>query len=160
MHDDSRENQSGIGDIFKGLGRLVNVVANMAEKNINEKKISGDFLNSNNQDGLQGKYNFSMKLGLNEKDIEHSLQTLQTEEPQTDFFKEDEKTIVVVEMPGVEMENFSYNIQGNSICIIGKDNMKTFKKSIYIDELNSASDVITVKENNGLFKIVIEHNKS
>jgi HSP20 family molecular chaperone IbpA len=160
MHDDSKENESGIGEIFKGLGKLLNVVVDMAEKNINEKKISGDFLNSNNRDGLKGKYNFSMKLGLKDKDIGHIMQNLQTEEPQTDLFKEDGKTVVVVEMPGVKKEDFDYTVQDNSLCIIGKDNMKTYKKSLDIDELNIDSDVITVIENNGLFKIVIKHNKS
>lgn len=157
MSDNSKDNQSGLGDIFKGLGRLVNVIVDMAEKNINEKKSTGDLFNTDNNDGLQGKYEFSMKLGLDEKDIGHIIQNPQVIEPQTDIFKEDGHTLIIVEMPGVKNEDFEYNLQGNLLCIIGKDNMKTYKKTIDISELNINSDEITTTENNGIYKIVIKH---
>lgn len=158
MNDNSKDNQSGIGDIFKGLGKLVNVIVDMAEKNINEKKDSGDLFNTDN--GLKGKYAFSMKLGMDEKDIGHIIQNPQVIEPQTDIFKEDELTVVIVEMPGVKDENFEYSIHGKALHIMGKDNIRTYEKTIDISELNVNLDEIEVNENNGIYKIVIKHGKS
>jgi len=159
MNDDSKENQSGIGDVFKGLGRLVNTIIDMAENGINEKKGSGEFSGTGSNDGMHGKYGFSMKLGLGEKDIGHIVKNLQVTEPQTDIFKEDGHTAVVVELPGVRQEDFEYNIQGDHLHIIGRDDMRTYKKIIDLSGLNIDPNGITVIENNGIYKLDIKHSE-
>lgn len=160
MNDNLKDGQSGLGEIFKGLGRLFNVIVDMAEKNINEKKTAGELFNTNNNGGLHGKYAFSMKLGLGEKDLEHMIQNPQVIEPQTDIFREDGHITVIVEMPGVKDEDFKYDVRPNSLYITGKDNMRTYIKNIDIPDLGIKSEKITVIENNGIYKMIIKYKKS
>ncbi len=159
MNHDSRDGQSGIGDIFKGLGKLVNVIADMAEKNVNEKKSEGELFGVDNGNGLHGKYQFSMKLGMKDSDI-GGIVSDQPVEPQTEIFKEDGYTVIIAEMPEVHEESFEYNIEDGSLYLSGKGNMRNYRKSIDISGWDINPDSITVTENNGIYKIVLKHNQS
>lgn len=144
----------GIGDILKGLGDLLNVVNDMVDNDMTKKSFSGDMFKSNNSQGLQGKYSYSVKLGLQDKDRKQIAVQPEIIIPQADVFKENDQIMIILEMPAISMENLHYTIHEKTLLIEGIGNRVIYRKEINIGE-EITIEQITVTEKNGIFKIVI-----
>lgn len=151
--DDS--GMSGLGDILKGFGKLLNNVIEMAETGASKKSSSGELFNSDNEHGLKGTYDFSVRMGLNDKDAPGVKRKVDIIVPQTDVFREQDRIIAILDMPDISLKNFSCRLLGNSLHIEGTGEKAVYDKTIDLGDFETTEDNISVSENNGIFKIVI-----
>ena len=167
--DDDKDNN--IVPIFKGLGRLINIVADMIENDKNEIDIKGDINDPEESKKIVGKYGFNIKLGgekINKLGDINKLNTIsdnsnkeravpKTIEPVTDIFEEDNKVIVVMELPGVDEENIELEIDENILKIRAEGNGSCYSKDIEL-KFNPKMEFIKSKLNNLIYSIVINND--
>ena len=78
-------------------------------------------------------------------------------EPLTDIIEEDDKIIVVAEMPGVEKKKIKLKATKNSITIIGSDDNDERKYEITLDLPASIDpDHAKARYNNGILEVTLE----
>ncbi|TAK29829.1 MAG: Hsp20/alpha crystallin family protein [Chloroflexota bacterium] len=98
----------GFGDLFKGLGNLLDLLNQMAEEGKSEVTHGGEVHGSS---GVRGVYGFSVKMGMGGKptvegfgnvhSTEQGPQVSDVREPLVDVFDEGDHILVVAELPGV-----------------------------------------------------------
>jgi HSP20 family molecular chaperone IbpA len=126
----------------------------MADKGITKKNYSGDLFNSDNK-VIKSKYDFLVKMGLNEKDAEFVKNEPEITVPRTDVFKEGKSLIVILEMPDITLDDFSYRIESNTLYVEGKGKNTIYKKDIDLGSDKVIEDCVELSENNGFFKFIL-----
>ena len=155
---DSRDDNafSGISDIIKGVGKLVGSAINIADKDTFKKTFSGDLFKGKNVDAIKGKYDFSVKLGLNKEDGMgfSSHQTQYT--PQAEVFNEKDQLVVIVELPGVDKESLQLAVEDNILVIKAEGKEASYQKNVNLGDFSVSRDGIIISENNGIFKLTLK----
>lgn len=153
-HDDNA--LSGIGDIIRGVGKLVGSAINIADKDSFRKSFSGDLFKGKNNDALKGKYDFSVKLGLNEEDgIGSSPQRIQYT-PQAEVFNEKDQMVVILELPGVDKDSLQFAVDENTLVINAEGKDVSYQKNVNLGDFAVSRDGISISENNGIFKLTLK----
>jgi HSP20 family protein len=158
--DNNRDDSalSGIGDIIRGVGKLVGSAINIADKDSFKKSFSGDLFKGKNVDALKGKYDFSVKLGLNKEDG-IGLPSQRTQDvPQTEVFNEKDQMVVILELPGVDRDSLQFAVDENILVINAEGKDVSYQKEINLGDFAVAGDGISISENNGIFKITLKAN--
>jgi HSP20 family molecular chaperone IbpA len=168
------EDIGNLGSIFKGLDKFINIVNDMVENEKDEVNINGSLGNSDKNNKAVGRYGLNIRLGSNnlsnfDKDTIGSIgrrkgiKTLTpkfTEPPSTDIFDEGNCVIIVMELPGVLINNIEYELQENIISVRASAGTNNYYKNINLRFKPSEED-ITAKLNNSIYTISIrkEQNK-
>lgn len=161
MIDDDEDKKSNLNSIFKGLDKFINLIADMIESNKDQLNINGDI----NKDKLAGKYGFNIKLGSNNlngidrineinKRIKNVQKKMKPIEPSTDIFDEEDKVIIVMELPGIKDDEIQLDINNNIITIRASGTKSNFYKNISLKFTPKTED-ITAKLNNSIYSIII-----
>lgn len=152
--------------IFTGLDKLINVVADMVDKDKDEVNIQGDIKPDNRK--ITGKYGFHVKLspdrleGISGIDLNNIIKKAdnppKTVAPVTDVFEEEDRIIIVSELPGVEQEDIELNLERNAVIFTAVKKDVCYSKRI---ELAFVPDYSLVSESfhNSIYSVTIEKNK-
>lgn len=118
------------GDLFKGIGNLVDLVTEMAQQGESEVRRTGEIKGLGKARGV---YGFSVKMGLGgTPTVERFGNIRQTaegpvvedlREPMVDLFDEGDRVLVVAELPGVQEAAIQVQIEGDvlNLAAEGKD---------------------------------------
>ena len=147
---------SGLGDIIRGVGKLLGGITDIVDKDSFTRNFSGDLLSSKNQAGLNGKYDFSVKLGLDKDDAPGSALKSGGPVPQADVYRDPDKITVILELPGADKASLKLRIEGDTLYIDAAGKAASYHKEIGLEGFDASADDIAVTENNGVYKILLE----
>lgn len=120
----------GFGELFRGIGNLVDLVTEMAQQGQTEIRKEGEIKGLGKAKGV---YGFSVKVGLggtpavepfgNIRQTPEGPVVEDVREPLVDVFDEGDRVLVVAELPGVQDEAIQLQIEGDvfSLAAGGKD---------------------------------------
>ena len=131
----------GLGGLFKGIGSLIDLASEMAEKHTSEVIKEGRV---GDDKGFKAVYGFSVRVGGSDSGpIIESFGNIRDEgekgpvvdevrEPMADIFDEGEFFLVVVEMPGVNESDINYEIKEDILIISGKTGDRKYSKEVLL----------------------------
>ena len=131
----------GLGGLFKGIEKLVDLAAELKEAG-GEVKKEGEIDLSHLKEGLKGVYGFSIKTAVGGKPVVETFGNIkktpkgpvveEEREPLTDVFDEKDEILVIAEIPGVQEEGITIDLGEDILEIsgVGK-NRKYAKRSFY-----------------------------
>lgn len=129
----------GLGGILKGIGSLIDLAAELAEKApdgvVKEGQIGDD-------KGLKAVYGFSVKVGGEGRPTVQQFGNVREEargpvvdevrEPMVDTFDEGDFILVVAEMPGVDESDTKYEIKGDILIISGETGDRKYYRELLL----------------------------
>lgn len=155
----------GLGDIFRGLGDLLEVVQKMDARDGNVIKKTGEFGSSDSK-GLKGAYGFSVRVGGlggstiqsfgNMRACAGKVEFTEAWEPIWDVFDEGDHILVVAELPGVEEEQLQLEIVENCLHLKALG-IRQYEKNIVLP-CNVEDDITSVFKN-GIVEITLYKKK-
>ena len=157
---------SGFSGILNGLTDLAEKLQEMSDKGQTLSK-TGEFNVPGKGKGMKGVYGFTMRTGLGEQqdrvrvepfgNIKRDKDTGETvvqeiREPLVDIFEEEDCTLLVIEMPGIETKDIRLDVKDDVLAIVAEKGDKKYRKEILLKHAISM-DRITMTCNNGIVEI-------
>ena len=154
----------GIGGLFKGIEKLVDLAANLKEAG-GEIKKEGEIDLSHLKEGMKGVFGFSIKTAVGGKPIVEPFGNIkktpkgpkveEEREPITDVFNEEEEVVVVAEMPGVNEEGISLDLKGDILAIKAVSKDRKYYKEILLPT-KVKPEILQKSYKNGILEIRIK----
>jgi HSP20 family protein len=154
----------GLGGLFKGIEKLVDLAGKLQEGNeINkEGEINLDHLKK----GMKGVYGFTIKSATgggkptvetfgNIKKTPEGPKVEEEREPMTDMFDEKDEIVIIAEMPGIEESDLKIDLKGDILDISAERNTRKYRKEFLLP-VQVEEEKMKVKYNNGILEIRIE----
>jgi HSP20 family protein len=154
----------GLGGIFKGFEKLVDLAGKLQDQNeINkEGEINLDQLKK----GMKGVYGFTIKSAAaggkstvetfgNIKKTPEGPKVEAEREPMTDVFDEKDEIVIIAEMPGIEENDVTIDLKGDMLDISAERNTRKYHKELLLP-LKVEQEKMKVKYNNGILEIRIK----
>jgi len=149
----------GLGGIFKGIGSLIDLASELAEKApdgiVKEGQIGDD-------KGLKAVYGFSVKVGGGGRPTVQQFGNVREEargpvvdevrEPMVDTFDEEEFILVVAEMPGVNESDVKYEIKEDILILSGETGDRKYYKELLLP-ISVDEEKISYSNRNGIVEI-------
>ena len=165
---DNRDNSEDdkIDNLFKGLNRFVGVISDMVETGKSLSQYSGEIGDLSKQNKVHGRYDFSIGFCDGNKEsmdqirevanrkTKKSKEIIKEFEPAYDIYEEEDRIIVVMEMPGVSEENIAISQFGRELEIIAESSFRKYRKKIQLSIEPKNTD-ISKSVKNGILKITI-----
>jgi HSP20 family protein len=162
--NDSSFDMLGLGGIFKGFEKLVDLAGKLQDQNeINkEGEINLDQLKK----GMKGVYGFTIKSAAaggkstvetfgNIKKTPEGPKVEAEREPMTDMFDEEDEIVIIAEMPGIEENDVTVDLKGDMLDISAERNTRKYHKELLLP-LKVEQEKMKVKYNNGILEIRIK----
>lgn len=154
----------GIGGLFKGLGNLMELVSELAEKSENTTTAEGQQrgeINFGEDSKLRGVYGFTVRSGIggmprvesfgNIRETEKGPIVAETREPMIDLFDEGQTVLVVVELPGVTEKEITLSVEGD-VLALSTNGKRKYAKEILLPA-PVISEGMTTSYNNGVLEV-------
>jgi HSP20 family protein len=117
----------GFGSLFKGLGDLIDVLGEVAEKG-QEIQRQGEFRVKGLDDQARGVYGFTVRTSIgggaprverfgNIRATEDGPTVVETREPLVDVFDEEDEIVIVAELPGVSEEEIRVTVRDDILSL-------------------------------------------
>src|SRR3970040_929789 len=132
----------GLGDLFKGIGDLIELLQEIEAEGKTEVSRTGELRGKGPLKDLKGVYGFNVKVGLGGEPTVETFGTIkkgeagdvveEVREPLVDVFDENEAIRVIAELPGVEAGDVRVELKDDilTICAEGKD--RKYNKEIVL----------------------------
>jgi len=153
----------GLGGLFKGIEKLIDLAADLKEAG-GEIKKEGEIDLSNLKKGMKGVYGFSIKTMTGGRPVVESFGNIkktpkgptveEEREPLTDVFDEKEEVRVYAEMPGVNEEDIKLDLKGDILDILAKSGDKKYHKEILLP-VKAKSETLISSYKNGILEVKI-----
>jgi HSP20 family protein len=152
----------GIGEVFKGLGSIIELVSEMAEKGQEKVERTGEI------ETPAGKaiYGFSVKIGGKGlqverfgnivRETENGAVVEEVREPFVDIFEEADSIEVIAELPGVEEKDISYEVKDDVLIIKAAGDERKYSKEVL---LPCKAIALKTSYKNGVFKLTLNKEK-
>jgi len=147
------------GDLIKGLGRFIDIISDMVNSGITEKELKGEIKDPNIKN-LHGAYGINIRIGADHKVLNDKFfsknppANKKIMEPNVEILEEENQTLIMVDLPGVEEDNIHYTIENDSIFINAQSENVIYKKKLTFKyKLTGCS--ISTNFNNNVFLIII-----
>jgi HSP20 family protein len=157
--------KTGIGGIFRGLGNVVELLSNLANKadaldhQIQQEGQIGD------DRGVKAVYGFSLRVGGagrepivqrfgNVKDGEHGATVEQQREPMVDVFDESDHVQLVAELPGVDGPDIRFELRHDVLELSAQRGDRRYHKEILLPSAVSLTGS-KASYNNGIFELTL-----
>jgi len=154
----------GLGGIFKGIEKLVDLAAELKEAG-GEIKKEGEIDLSHLKEGMKGVFGFSIKTAVGGKPIVEPFGNIkktpkgpkveEEREPITDVFDEKEEVVVMAEMPGISEEGISIELKGDILAIRSVDRIRKYYKEVLLPS-KVRPDTLTSSYKNGVLEVRIK----
>lgn len=132
----------GFGDLFKGIGSLVNLVGNMCEEGKTELTRTGEIAGLDKDKGIRAIYGFTVKLGANGSPSlqsfgniskqENTFTVQEVREPIVDIFEEEDGLLLIVELPGVTEAAINLEVKDDIVIISANAKDRKYAKEILL----------------------------
>ena len=154
----------GLGGIFKGIEKLVDLAAELKEAG-GEIKKEGEIDLSHLKEGMKGVFGFSIKTAVGGKPVVESFGNIkktpkgpkieEQREPITDVFDEKEEVVVMAEMPGISEEGIAVDLKGDILTIKAVDSHRSYYKEVLLPS-KVRPDTLTSNYKNGVLEVRIK----
>jgi len=131
----------GIGGLFKGIEKLIDLAADLEEAG-GEIKKEGEIDLSHLKEGMKGVFGFSIKTAVGGKPIVEPFGNIkktpkgpiveEEREPMTDVFDEKEEVRIYAEMPGVNEEDIKFDLKGDILDISAQSGERKYHKEVLL----------------------------
>jgi len=154
----------GIGGLFKGIEKLVDLAADLKEAG-GEIKKEGEIDLSHLKEGAKGVFGFSIKTAVGGKPIVEPFGNIkktpkgpkveEEREPITDVFDEKDEIRVYAEMPGVNQEDIKLDLKEDILDISAQSGDRKYHKEVLLPAKVKA-ETLTSNYKNGMLEIKLE----
>lgn len=158
---DEKEVNIGLGGLFKGIGSLIDLVVDMAEKGETEFVKTGEGRGPGQSKVM---YGFSVKLGAagmpkvesfgNVRQTEKGPVVEEVREPMADVFEEKETVQVLIELPGVEEFDIKVEAKGDVLLVSAEGKHRKYSKEILLPCEVKAKE-LKKSYRNGILEIIL-----
>ena len=154
----------GIGGLFKGIEKLVDLAAELKEAG-GEIKKEGEIDLSHLKKGMKGVFGFSIKTAVGGKPIVEPFGNIkktpqgpkveEEREPIIDVFDEKEEIVVMAEMPGINEEGISLDLKGDILEIKAVNKDRKYHKEVLLPA-KVKPETLESSYKNGILEIKIK----
>jgi HSP20 family protein len=158
------KSSGGIEGILSGLSSLLGTLGELAEKG-EELKRDGGFKTKSGKD-VSFHYGVSVRTAeggrqvrvepfgnLKTDDNATESPVKEVREPLTDIFEEDDCVLVVVEMPGIDKGEASFELSDDVLTISATHEPKRYHKELLLPSDTLKLDTANIRCNNGVFEV-------
>lgn len=161
--DDASFDLFGLGGLFKGIEKLVDLAGKLDEKGAMSKEgtINLDHLKK----GMKGVYGFTINTAGggspkvetfgNIKKTPEGPKVDEEREPITDLFDEKEEIVVIAEMPGVEENDLEIDLKEDMLEIKAVSKSRSYRKELLLP-VKAVTQNLSHKFTNGILEIRIK----
>jgi len=153
----------GLGGLFKGIEKLIDLAADLKEAG-DEIKKEGEIDFSHLKKGMKGVYGFSIKTMTGGRPVVESFGNIkktpkgptveEEREPLTDVFDEKEEVRVYAEIPGVNEEDIKLDLKGDILDVLAKSGDRKYHKEILLPA-KVKSETLISSYKNGILEVKI-----
>ncbi len=154
----------GIGGLFSGIEKLVDLAAKLKEAG-GEIKKEGEIDLSHLKEGMKGVFGFSVKTAVGGKPIVEPFGNIkktpkgpkvdEEREPITDVFNEKDEVVVMAEMPGVSEDVISVELKGDILEIHAVAKDRKYRKEVLLPA-KVKYDTLARAYKNGILEVRIK----
>jgi HSP20 family protein len=153
-----------IREIFKGVDSFIELVSDMAEKGQEQVENTGKIKTPS---GKSAMYGFSVKIGgagLPQverfgnimRKTEDGPVMEESREPFVDIFEETDSIEVIVELPGIEEKDISYEIKDDVLTLKATSKDRKYTKEVL---LSCKVSLLKTAYKNGIFRLTLNKEK-
>jgi HSP20 family protein len=153
----------GLGGLFKGIEKLVDLAGKLEEKGGMSKE--GELNLDHIKKGMKGVYGFTINTAGggspkvqtfgNIKKTPEGPKVDEEREPITDIFDEQSEIIVIVEMPGIEETDLKIDLKEDILEISASSKSRSYRKELLLP-VKAISENLKHKFTNGILEIKIK----
>jgi len=154
----------GLGGIFKGIEKLMDLAAELKEKG-GEVNKEGEIDLGHLKKGMKGVFGFSIKTAVGGKPVVESFGNIkktskgpkieEEREPITDVFDEKGEVVVMAEMPGISEEGISIDLKGDILAIKAVNGHRSYYKEVLLPS-KVRPETLTSNYKNGILEVRIK----
>ena len=164
----------GLGGLFKGLGNILELAQNLAEKGEEISEAQGKIFEQTKEfkgkGGLSGVYGVSVRFGGpggtgeqgftvepfgNVKSTPEGPVVEEVREPIVDVFDEEDTIQVIAELPGVSGDKIQVEVKGDILTISAEDEKRQYSKELLLSS-QVKEETMTKSYQNGILEINLE----
>ena len=156
----------GLGGLFKGIGKLIDLVSKMEEEGVTEVKRVGEIKGLGK--AVKGMYGFTVKMGAggtpvvsqfgNIRATEKGAVVEEVREPMVDVFDEEDKVLVIAELPGVDESDIKLEVKDDIVFLSVESKDKKYAKEVLLPcPVDAAKMQSSYK--NGVLEIIFPKEK-
>jgi HSP20 family protein len=156
-------NLFGLGGLFKGIEKLVDLAGKLEEKGGISKE--GALNLDHIRKGMKGVYGFTINTAGggtpkvetfgNIKKTPEGPRVDEEREPMTDIFDELDEMVIIAEMPGIEESDIKIEISGDILEISASGKTRTYRKEMLLP-MKTTLETTSHKFTNGILEIRIK----
>lgn len=154
----------GMGNLFKGIEKLVDLAGKLEESGAirKEGEINFDHLKK----GMKGVYGFTIRSAAG--DSKPTVETFgnirktpegpkveEEREPMTDLFDEKEEIVIIAEMPGIDKDDIRIDLKNDILDISATGKIRKYHKELLLP-VKAEIKNLSFKYNNGILEIRIK----
>lgn len=149
----------GLGELFKGIGNLVDLVSEMSQQGQTEIHRTGEITGLGKAKGI---YGFSIRTGIGGAPTVEQFGNIrrtpegpiieETREPIVDVFDEGDKVLVVAELPGVSEATIRCQAEGDVLTLAAEGKDRKYAKEVLLPSPVEAAPVRQAFQN-GIFEV-------
>lgn len=153
----------GLGGLFKGIEKLVDLAGKLEEKSGISKE--GEFNLDHIKKGMKGVYGFTINTAGggapkvetfgNIKKTPEGPKVDEEREPITDIFDEKNEIVVIAEMPGIEENDLTIDLKEDILEISAVSKNRTYRKELLLP-VKASRQNLSHKFTNGILEIRIK----
>lgn len=162
-NDDAGFEIFGLGGLFKGIEKLVDLAGKLEENGAISKE--GEINFDHIKKGMKGVYGFTINTaggGIpkvetfgNIKKTPEGPKVDEEREPITDIFDEENEIVVIAEMPGIEKSDLKIDLKEDILEISAVSKNRTYRKELLLP-LKASMQNLNHKFTNGILEIRIK----
>ncbi len=153
----------GLGGIFKGIEKLVDLAGKLDEKGMMSKE--GEINLDHLKKGMKGVYGFTINTASggsprvetfgNIKKTPEGPKVDEEREPITDVFDEKDEIVILAEMPGIEESDIKIDLKEDILEISAASANRTYRKELLLP-VKVKKENLSNKFTNGILEIRIK----
>ena len=152
----------GLGDVFRGMGDLIELLKEMEAEGKTEVARTGELRGKGGLKDLKGVYGFSVKVGLGGEPTVETFGNIrkgeagptveEVREPLVDLFDEGGSMRVLAEMPGVEAGDVRVELNDDVLIITAEGKDRKYSKEILLPA-KGRRDSVRTSYQNGILEV-------
>ncbi len=164
QNDESGFDLFGMGGLFKGIEKLVDLAGKLEESGAIRKE--GELNLDHLKKGMKGVYGFTVRSAAgggkpkvetfgNIRKTPEGPKVEEEREPMTDIFDEKEEIIIIAEMPGIEESDIRLDLKDDILDITADGKIRKYRKELLLP-VKADKENMSFNYNNGILEIRIK----
>ena len=163
--EDQGEAGVGLGGLLHSIGGFLDLLSTIADKTGGEFSRAGEV---DGDKGVKAVYGFSVRVGGggkphiepfgNVKQAEQGAVVEEEREPIVDVFDEDDRILIVAELPGVGADDIRFEVDGDVLSLSARHGERKYSKEVLLSSPVAAEGAVS-SYRNGVFELKLTKRK-